>query len=36
MQDREWLQKYRAGHRDHVQQMRNINAVLAAPIVETK
>jgi hypothetical protein len=36
MRDRKWLQDYRAGSSDHVQQMHNINAVLAAPIVETK
>jgi hypothetical protein len=35
MRDRKWLQDYRAGSSDHVQQMRRINAVLAAPI-ETK
>jgi hypothetical protein len=36
MRDRKWLQDYRAGSSDHVQQMHNINAVLAAPIAETK
>lgn len=36
LRDRKWLQDYRAGSSDHVQQMHRINAVLAAPIVETK
>jgi len=36
MRDRKWLQDYRAGSSDHVQQMHRINAVLAAPIAETK
>jgi hypothetical protein len=33
LRDREWLRNYRAGSSDHVQQIHNINAVLAAPII---
>jgi hypothetical protein len=36
MRDRKWLQDYRAGSSDHVQQMHNINAVLAAPVIGAK
>jgi hypothetical protein len=36
LRDREWLRNYREGSSDHRQQLNNINAVLAAPIVETK
>ena len=33
LRDREWLQNYREGSSDHRQQLNNINAVLAAPII---
>jgi hypothetical protein len=36
LRDRKWLQDYRAGSSDHVQQMHNINAVLAAPVIGAK
>ena len=36
LRDREWLRAYREGSKDHAEQMHRVNAVLAAPIVETK
>ena len=36
LRDREWLRNYREGSSDHRQQLNNINAVLAAPIIEKK
>jgi hypothetical protein len=33
LRDKQWLRDYREGHREKVQQMHNINAVLAAPII---
>jgi hypothetical protein len=33
LRDREWLRNYREGSSDHRQQLNNINAVLAAPII---
>jgi hypothetical protein len=36
LRDREWLRNYREGSSNHRQQLNNINAVLAAPIAETK
>jgi hypothetical protein len=36
IKDREWVRRYRSGEVEFVQQMHRINAVLAAPIIETK
>jgi hypothetical protein len=36
LRDKQWLRDYREGHREKVEQMHRINAVLAAPITETK
>ena len=36
LRDREWLRAYREGSKDHAEQIHRVNAVLAAPIVETK
>jgi len=33
LRDKKWLQDYRDGSSDHRQQLNNINAVLAAPII---
>jgi hypothetical protein len=36
LRDREWLRNYRDGSSDQVQQMHNVNAVLAAPVIGAK
>jgi hypothetical protein len=36
LRDREWIRGYRDGHSEKTMQMRRINAVIAAPIAETK
>jgi hypothetical protein len=36
LRDLEWLRAYREGSKDHAEQMHRVNAVLAAPIAETK
>jgi hypothetical protein len=33
LRDKQWLRNYREGSSDHRQQLNNINAVLAAPII---
>jgi hypothetical protein len=36
IRDKTWLREYREGSKDHTEQMHRVNAVLAAPIAETK